>query len=151
MDFEVLLMDNVPNLGEAGDVVRVAGGYARNYLLPQNLAQPVGKPALRRLEKLRIEREEAARRSLTDARRLAETLSKTSCTVRAKTSDGTTLYGSVTAADISKAIAEQHFAVDRHQVELDTPIKAVGTYDVHLRLHPQVELNYKVWVVDAAK
>lgn len=151
MDFEVLLMDDVPKLGAAGDVVRVSGGYARNFLLPKKLAQPVGQAAMRRLEKLRAERAEAAKRSLAEARRVAEALAKTSCTVSAKTTDGSTLYGSVTAADIAAAIVEQHYAVDRHQIVLESPIKEVGTYDVQIRLHPEVSLNFKVWVVDAGK
>ena len=103
MSTELLLLSDVEHLGKAGDVVKVADGYARNYLLPKDLAAPVSKQALRRLEKLRKEREEVARIQLAEAKEKASKLDNASVTLRAKTVDGTRLYGSIQAADIAAA------------------------------------------------
>jgi large subunit ribosomal protein L9 len=149
MSVEVLLLSDVPSLGQAGATVHVAPGYARNYLLPKGLAGPVTQATLRRLEKLRKEREELARLQLAEAKDKAKKIKDANVTVRAKTSDGTNLYGSVRAEDIVAALAAQGIDIDRSQVELETPIQAVGQFDVPVKLHPEVSLTVKVWVVEA--
>ena len=148
MATEILLMSDVKDLGVAGDVVKVADGYARNYLLPQGLAAPVTKASLKRLEKLRKEREELARIRLAEARAKADQIKKASVSIRAKSSDGTNLYGSVGVADIVDALGSQGVAIDRSQVILDEPFKALGTYDVEIKLHPEVSATIKVWVIE---
>ena len=148
MATEILLMSDVKDLGVAGDVVKVADGYARNYLLPKGLAAPVTQASLRRLEKLRKEREELARIQLAEARAKADQIKKASVTVRAKTSDGTNLYGSVGVADIVDALGSQGLAVDRTQVQLEEPFKTLGTFDVEIKLHAEVSVTVKVWVVE---
>lgn len=147
MATEVLLMQDMPNLGEEGAVVKVADGYARNYLFPQNLAQPVTEAARRRLEKLRKEREAVRKATLADAQRKGAALKDASVTLRAKTSDGETLYGSITAADIAEAVTNIGTPVERSMVQLEHPIKALGTYDVVLKIHPDVSATVKVWIV----
>lgn len=148
MATEILLMSDVKDLGVAGDVVKVADGYARNYLLPQGFAAPVTKASLKRLEKLRKEREELARIRLAEARAKADQVKKASVSIRAKSSDGTNLYGSVGVADIVDALGSQGVAIDRSQVILDEPFKALGTYDVEIKLHPEVSATIKVWVIE---
>ncbi len=148
MATEILLMSDVKDLGVAGDVVKVADGYARNYLLPQGLAAPVTKASLKRLEKLRKEREELARIQLAEARAKADQVKKASVSIRAKSSDGTNLYGSVGVADIVDALGSQGVAIDRNQVILEEPFKALGTYDVEIKLHPEVSATIKVWVIE---
>jgi len=149
MSIEILLLSDIPNLGQAGDVVTVADGYARNYLLPKDLAAPVSPHALRRLEKLRKEREELTRIQLAEAKDKAEKLASASVTIRAKTVDGTRLYGSIQAADIVAALeADNKVAVDKTQVDLPEPIKETGTFDVTIKLHPDVAPTIKVWVVE---
>ena len=148
MATEILLMSDVKDLGVAGDVVKVADGYARNYLLPQGLAAPVTKASLKRLEKLRKEREELARLQLAEARAKADQVKKASVSIRAKSSDGTNLYGSVGVADIVEALGSQGVAIDRSQVILEEPFKALGTYDVEIKLHPEVTATIKVWVIE---
>jgi len=149
MSIEILLLSDIPNLGQAGDVVKVADGYARNYLLPKDLAAPVSPHALRRLEKLRKEREELTRIQLAEAKDKAEKLASASVTIRAKTVDGTRLYGSIQAADIVAALeADNKVAVDKTQVDLPEPIKETGTFDVTIKLHPDVAPTIKVWVVE---
>ena len=149
MSVEVLLLNDVPNLGQAGATVRVAPGYARNYLIPKGIAGPVTQAPLRRLEKLRKEREELARIQLAEAKDKAKKLKDINVTVRAKTTDGTNLYGSVRVEDIVSAIAAQGVDIDRTQIGLEAPITAVGQFDVPVKLHPDVELAIKVWVVEA--
>ena len=148
MATEILLMSDVKDLGVAGDVVKVADGYARNYLLPKGLAAPVTQASLKRLEKLRKEREELARIQLAEARAKADQVKKASVTIRAKSSDGTNLYGSVGVADIVDALASQGIAIDRTQVILEEPFKTLGTFDVEIKLHAEVSATVKVWVVE---
>ncbi|MDX9867936.1 MAG: 50S ribosomal protein L9 [Kiritimatiellia bacterium] len=149
MSTELLLLSDIPDLGQAGDVVKVADGYARNYLLPKDLAAPVSPHALRRLEKLRKEREEQTRLQLAEAKAKAAKLANASVTLRAKTVDGTRLYGSVSAADIAAAIeADSKVTVDKSQVELPEPIKETGTFDIPIVLHADVKPVIKVWVVE---
>ena len=149
MATEILLMSDVKDLGVAGDVVKVADGYARNYLLPKGLAAPVTQASLKRLEKLRKEREELARIQLAEAKAKAEKMKGAQVTIRAKTTDGSALYGSVRANDIADALAGQGIDIDKSQIELDDDIKAVGQFDVNVRLHADVVVPVKVWVVEA--
>lgn len=149
MATEILLLSDIPDLGKAGDVVKVADGYARNYLLPKDLAAPVSQHALRRLAKLRKEREELSRIQMAEAKDKAAKLANVSVTLRAKTVDGTRLYGSIQAADIVAALEEGNkVTVDKAQVLLSEPIKETGTFDVTVKLHPEVESTIKVWVVE---
>lgn len=149
MAVEVLLLKDVASLGQAGETVRVADGYARNYLLPRGFAGPVTEATKRRLEKLRKEREELARLQLAEAKAKAAQLKDVSVTIRAKTTDGVKLYGSVQTVDIVNALGSQGIDIDRSQIVLEEPIHEVGQFDVPVKLHAQVELTLKVWVVEA--
>lgn len=148
MSLEVLLLSDVPSLGVAGATVKVANGYARNFLLPRGIAGPVTAATLRRLEKLRKEREELARLQLAEARAKAAKIKGLSATIRAKTIDGQKLYGSVTVADILAALLAQGVELDRSQIELAQPLHQVGQFDVPVKLHAEVSLTLKVWVVE---
>ena len=147
MSVEVLLLNDVENLGVAGATVSVAPGYARNYLLPKGLAGPVTEATLRRLEKLRKEREELARLQLAEARNKAAKLKNLSVTIRARTTDGQKLYGSVTAQDVVEAVHAQGIELDRGQVNMKT-LHEVGQFDVDIKLHADVKAAIKVWVVE---
>ncbi len=149
MSVQVILLSDVASLGKAGDTVNVAPGYARNYLLPKELAGPVTTATLKRLEKLRKEREELARIRLAEAKAKADQLKNAQVTIRAKTTDGVNLYGSVKVADIVDALAAQGIDVDRTQVLLGEDLKAVGQFDVEVKLHAEVSTVVKVWVVEA--
>ena len=154
MSVEVLLLSDVPALGVAGATVKVAEGYARNYLLPRGLAGPVTPATLRRLEKLRKEREEENRKALERARSQAGLLNKAVrdglFTIRAKAGAGEpdVLFGSVTVNDIAALLAENGFAVDKKNIGLAEPIKVLGAYDIPVKLHPEVECVVKLWVVE---
>ena len=147
MSIEVLLMQDMDNLGNAGTVVRVADGYARNYLFTNKLAEPVTDAARRRFEKIRAELESKRAKILSDAQKKANALKDASVTIRAKTSDGETLFGSVTAQDVAAAISAIGTEVDKSMIHLGHAIKTLGTYDVTVRLHHDVSATVKVWVV----
>lgn len=149
MATELLLLADVEHLGKAGDVVTVADGYARNYLLPRDFAAPVTKNALRRLEKLRKERAELARLRLAEAKDKASKLAGLTVTITAKTVDGTRLYGSVTATDILGALeVSGRVSLDRSQIQLADSIKEIGTYDIPVKLHDEVTATFKVDVIE---
>ena len=152
MNAELLLMDDVANLGKAGEVVKVKPGYARNYLLPQGLAAPVSQAALRKLEKLRAQREALLKQQRAEAQDKATRMKNISVTIRAKTIDNLTdpgahLYGSVTAQDIADVITSQGVTIDKAQVLLADHIKVLGDFDIVIKLHADVQPKIKVWVV----
>jgi large subunit ribosomal protein L9 len=146
---KVILREDVPKLGEAGEIVAVKPGFARNYLLPKELAYEATAASVRRLEQERERSEQRARRDYLEARRRASQLEEVSLTFHVKAGEESKLFGSVTTADIADRIKEQglDFEVDRRQVELDEPIKALGVYNVPVRLHPDVRPEVKVWVI----
>ena len=149
MSTELLLLDDVDNLGKAGDVVRVAPGYARNFLVPKGVAEPVTEAAKRRLAKLQAEREAARKAELEAAQKLAAGLKDAKVTIRAKVGeDGENLYGSVDAAQIAEGLKLVGFPeVEPSMVKLEENIKTIGTFDVEIKVHPDVAQVVKVWVV----
>ena len=148
MATEVLLMQDVKDLGAEGEVVTVADGYARNYLFPKKLAAPVTEATRRRLAKMQAEREEGKAAALDGARALAGRLSSASCTITVKTSDDDKMYGSVTVSDIAAALKEQGIEVARDALALEQPIRELGVFDVPVKLHADVQTTVKVWVVE---
>ncbi len=148
MSTELFLISDVPNLGNEGDIVKVADGYARNFLLPKKMAEAVTEGARRRLAKIQAEREKVRKETLADAKKLGAKLKDASVTIRAKTSDVDTLYGSVNAAQILAALKEQGFtSLEEPMVRLDNLIKTLGTFDVPVKVHTDVTETVKVWVV----
>jgi large subunit ribosomal protein L9 len=146
---KVILREDVQNLGDAGEIVSVKAGYARNYLLPQELAYEATESSVRRLEQERERAEQRARRDYLEARRQAAQLEELSLTFHARAGEESKLFGSITTADIADRLKEQglDFEVDRRQIDLDEPIKALGVHNVPVRLHPEVRPEIKVWVI----
>ena len=148
---EVMLMADVKHLGKAGEIVKVAPGYARNMLLPQGLAAPVTEASKRRLAKLEAQRaaERKARKEAAEA--LAAKLTGLSVTVNAATTDGVKLYGSVNATDILAAIAaDRGTQFERSQLDLPDQLKEVGSYDAKIELGEGVVVPFKVTINDAS-
>lgn len=131
---KVILIQDVPSLGKAGAVVDVREGYARNYLLPRGLAREATEGQLRALEQERAARERKLARERQRAVEVAHALQSRPVRIRAKAGAGGKLFGSVTAQQVAEALRQMGFEVDRRQVELAEPIKAVGTYRVTVRL-----------------
>ncbi len=144
---EVILRQAVENLGHPGDVVKVSNGYARNYLLPRGVAFVATEGNKKRIqqEKVRLEAAETARRDV--AQQLADKLADVSITFAARVGEEGKLFGSVTAGDIAQQLEAQGHHVERRQIDLQEPIKALGVYRVPLRLHADVRPEIKVWVI----
>ncbi len=144
---EVILRQAVENLGHPGDVVTVSNGYARNYLLPRGVAFVATEGNKKRItqEKARLEAAENSRREA--AQQLADRLGEVSITFAARVGEEGKLFGSVTAGDIAQQLEAQGHHVERRQIDLHEPIKALGVYRVPLRLHADVRPEIKVWVI----
>ena len=148
---EVMLMDNVKKLGKAGEIVKVAPGYARNYLFTHGLAAVATEAAKRRLKKLEAEPAARAAEEKKAALELAKKLEKLEITVSAHTTDGTHLYGSVGVSDILGAIeAHRGIKIERHQLDLDEALKEVGVYEPSIDLGHGVTVKFKITVQDEA-
>ena len=147
---ELLLAEEVPTLGKQGEIVRVRPGYARNYLLPYGLATVATEANKRRVEKHRIAQDTVRADKVKRMQELAVTVSKYSVTLEANATPEGHLYGSILAADISKALKAAGFAIESDNVRLDGPLKELGMYTVKLHLAPEVETDVKVWVVPSA-
>ncbi|MFO7894683.1 MAG: 50S ribosomal protein L9 [Longimicrobiales bacterium] len=145
----VILREDVDKLGEAGEVVSVKPGFARNYLLPQNLAYEATDSAIQQLERERERAEQRARRDFLEARRRASQLEEVQLTFHARAGEESKLFGSIGTADIADRLNEQDldFEIDRKQVDLDEPIKELGVYNVGIQLHREVRPEIKVWVI----
>lgn len=144
---EVILRDHVDNLGRRGEIVKVADGYARNYLLPRKLALLATEGNKKQIERERakFEAKEAEERKVVDA--LAERLSSVEIVIARRVGDTEALYGSVTASDIAEALAAKGFDIDRRKLQLAEAIKKIGDLDVPVKLHRDVTTTIKVKVV----
>ena len=148
MSTEVILMTDVKGLGSQGDVVSVAEGYARNFLLPRNLAAPVTDATRRRLEKARKVREEQDVKELDMAQNLAKSIEQISCTIPVKSGEGGKLFGSVTAADIVSALKAHALEIDKHQIDLPEPLRELGVFNIPIKVLSKVQAMLKIWVVE---
>jgi large subunit ribosomal protein L9 len=144
---KLLLQRNVDKLGNIGDIVEVADGYGRNYLLPYGLAVELSPDNLNRFELMKRKLIALEQETKEKFMVLAKELEKTSCTVIANSSEEGHLYGSVGSREIARQLASEGLDVDPKAVLLENPIKELGIYKVKIRLHPEVECEAKVWVV----
>ena len=149
MAVELILLDNVSYLGEIGETVKVADGYARNYLIPKGLASKATPGILRRLEAKKKIRQQEYENRVSGFKELAEKLSSHSVTIPVQTGDNDKLYGSVTAQQIIESLQEMNFEIEKKQIVLREPIRELGMYSVDIYLHPEVTSTIKVWIVKA--
>ncbi len=143
---EVILREHVENLGRRGDLVKVADGYARNYLLPRKMAltaTPANKKIIERERKI-LEVKEAAEKADADA--IAAQLASVEISVARRVGENDTLYGSVTAADVAESLALKGFDIDKRKVQLHEPLKQLGEFYVSVKLHHSVVGQVKVIV-----
>ena len=144
---EVILLKALPPLGDRGDTVKVTPGYARNYLFPRRiavLATDANTRIYQEDEKVRTRRDIVDMRNAKDQ---ASKLANVSCTITVKVGEDDKLYGSVSTADIAKELENQGFKIDKKQVLLEEPIKMIGVYSVDVKLHREVLVPIRVWVV----
>jgi large subunit ribosomal protein L9 len=144
---EVILREHVDNLGRRGDVVKVAAGYARNYLLPRNLALAVNENNKRQIERERKLAEVRELEERSQAEAFAQRLTQADISIARRVGENNTLYGSVTSADVAQALHAKGFDVDKRKITLADPLKALGEYTVPVRIHRDVTADVKVKVV----
>ena len=143
---EVILCKDVEKLGRVGDVVKVREGFARNFLIPNKMAFSATTGNLRKIEIQKSKRAAQDEKSKKEAQALADTLSKVSCTVTVEVNDLEKLYGSVTEAEIVKALEVEGHKIDKKDIILEKPISELGIYEVAVHLHPEVTAKIRLWV-----
>lgn len=144
---KVILRKNFEQLGKVGDIVTVKDGYARNYLIPRQIAYQATKGNIRALEeeKKQILKKEA--KELEAAQALAAELEKVSVTIPVKVGEEDKIFGTVTSQMIADALKEKGYDLDKRKIEITEPIKSLGIYSVSIKLHPNVTATVKTWVV----
>lgn len=143
----VILKQNIENLGKMGDVVEVKGGYARNFLLPQDLVEISSPEKVAMIASLKEKQRVLAEKEKEGAQVLADKLSHGSFTITVSAGQDDKLFGAVTAADIAKALQAEGLHVPKKKIELEEPIKKLGIYTVNIKLSPEVETQCKLWIV----
>ena len=143
---QIILQEDVEKLGNRGEVVEVAEGYARNFLLPRKLALEANAGNMKRLEKMRVAfaKKEATEKG--DAQKLAELLAGISLELARKSGESDQLFGSVTNADISEALAAKGYTIDKRKITLAEPIKTIGEFEIPVKLHREVTAAVKLSV-----
>ena len=144
---QIILTTDIPSLGDAGDLVEVKPGYGANDLIPQGLALPATSSNKNQIEHQRRAISARIARDRKDAESMSEKLSQVSVTITRLVGDDDKLFGSVSTKDIADALRDQGFDVDRRKIVLETPIKALGVYDVPVKVHRDVIAQIKLWVV----
>ena len=148
-NLKVILRQDVPELGQSGDIVTVRPGYARNFLLPRGMAYEATGANIKQLEEEKRRLESRSKQQYLEARRRASQLEPVSLTFHANAGEEGKLFGSITSADIAERLNEQNldFEVDKRDIELGEPLKSLGVYNVAVRLHAEVKPEIKVWVI----
>ena len=131
---KVILTRDVPKLGKSGELKQVADGYATNYLIPQSMAVPAAGGAYRAWQHDVASREDKRRKEREEAEIAATRISSTTLTMGVKVGEGGKLYGSITSKDIADALARRGIEIDRHKIDLEEPLKSLGTYKVAIKV-----------------
>ena len=143
---KIILHKEVEKLGAPGDVVDVADGYARNYLIPRKLAARATKGGEQHADRLKRAHEDRVRKALAEARAQAEKLSATPIRIKARAGEDGRLFGSITAAQVEKELKQAGVEIDRKHFHID-PIRSIGTHEITVHLHPQVDAQVTIEVV----
>ena len=144
---KVILTETLEHGGGAGEIVEVKPGYARNYLLPRELALIANSGNMAAYESVKKQHGAQLAKDKREAEEKAKALSKASVTIAVAVGEEDRIFGSVTNQQIGEQLNEQGFEVDRRTIQLDEPIRALGVYDIPIKLHSEVETTVKVWVV----
>jgi large subunit ribosomal protein L9 len=150
MSIEVILKEHVEHLGNRGQIVKVASGYARNFLFPRNLALAVTEENKRQIERERVKAEAKEAEEIKAATALAATLEGLDVSIARRVGENDVLYGSVTTGDIADALAARDVTVDRRKIQLTDPLKTLGEHTVGVKLHREITAQLKVRIVAAA-
>ncbi len=144
---QVLLLQPITGLGAEGDTVTVKAGYARNFLLPRKLALPITQANKKHVESLLKAREAREQKEFEDARTLSERIEKTSIAIAVKTGEGGKMFGAVTANDLIERLKEEGIEITKKQMQLEAPIKELGSHTAKVKIHADIETELKFEVV----
>jgi large subunit ribosomal protein L9 len=144
---KIILLENVPSLGKAGDLVKVSAGYGRNYLIPQEKAILATEKSLKVVEHKKRQVQQRMEKTKKDSEKMGQRIEKLSCTFAKTVGESGKLFGSVTSMDIETYLKENGIEVDRKKIILEEPIKNLGMFTVPIKLNPEVTAHLKVWVV----
>ncbi|MBN1408778.1 MAG: 50S ribosomal protein L9 [Calditrichaceae bacterium] len=144
---DIILREDFESLGQAGEVVSVKDGYARNFLIPKGIAYLATEANKKRYENDVKQQAWRLNRDKKIAEELAAKLENVSCTISVQVGEEDKMFGSVTSQNIAEALASQGYEVDKRKILLEEPIKSLGIYSVSIKLHTEVEATVKVWVV----
>jgi large subunit ribosomal protein L9 len=146
---KVILRQDVENLGKMGDIVEVRDGYARNYLIPRGLAYYASEGAICRLEQEKRQYQRRLERERISAQELAAQLEQLVLSIPMRVGEEGRLFGSVTPQMIADELSLRGFTIDRRAIVLEEPIRSLGTFEVKIKLHPEVVATVKLWVTSA--
>ena len=144
---KIILKKDFENLGSAGEIVETKRGYARNFLIPKGYAVEASAANLKIYEQEQQALQRKLEKEIEEARKLAAELDKVSITTSVQVGDEDKVFGAVTNQNIAELLAEKGFEIDRKKIVMDEPLKALGVFDVPIKLHTNVEAKIKVWVV----
>jgi large subunit ribosomal protein L9 len=144
---QVILLEDIPSLGKAGDLVKVSDGYGRNYLIPRKKAAFATEKNLKALQHEKAQVQQRLAKVKKDAGKMAQEIENLSCTFVKNVGESGKIFGSVTSMDIEAFLKENGLEIDRKKILLDEPIKNLGMHTVTIKLRPEVAAHLKVWVV----
>lgn len=144
---KIILKEDVKNLGRMGDIVNVAEGYARNFLIPRKLAVEANTKSIKALEHEKKIIQEKAKKIKNAYQELSDRISSMTLTIRAKAGEEDKLFGSITTMDIAEALKSEGVNIDRKKIALDEPIKRLGSYTVSVRIHPEIAAQLNIQVI----
>lgn len=144
---KIILRKDFESLGKVGEIIEVKDGYARNYLIPLGFALKADKKNVKLLEDEQKQVQLKLSKDQKSAEKLAQKLNTVSCTATVTVGEEDRVFGSITTQDISDLLKDKGFDIDRKKIVLDEPIKALGIYDIPIKLHSEVEAKIKLWVV----
>jgi large subunit ribosomal protein L9 len=145
---KVILIKDVESLGKKGDCVEVSGGYGRNFLLPKQLAISATNKNIQMVEREKGITDLREKKRIREAIELSKKLKKVEPTIVKPVGDNKRLFGTVTTADIAEALEKEGLEVDKKKIIIDEPIKTLGIYNISVKLHPEVDGKFKIWVVE---
>lgn len=143
---EVILSQDVKDIGRLGEVIKVKDGFARNFLFPRKLAFPATQQNLKRIEQQKKNAQAQYANEKQAAEEIASKLAKVSCTINVEVNDLDKLYGAITETDVIQALKAEGHTVERKQIVFEKPIEEVGIFEVGIKLHPEVLGKVRVWV-----
>ena len=144
---KIILRQDHEKLGEAGNIINVKPGFARNFLIPQGIAMAASPQNKKRFENEKKQMNWRKEQEKRKAEELAKQLESVSCTITVQVGEEDKLFGSVTSQNIAESLAAQEYEIDKRKIQLEEPIKSLGIYSVPIKLHTDVEAKVKVWVV----